>query len=137
MRTIIAGSLTLGWQDLEPVLKAYRLPISEVVCGCVLGIDRVGYKWAREHNIPVRFFPSSADQYSWAFFSKRPVEIIVYPKGGYSGTYKGNLRTVNMTGYADALIAVWDGTCKDGTKTLIKWAEVDGLTVCVNRVNLR
>ena len=132
LRTIIAGSRDLGWQDLESALRTYKAPITEVVCGCAEGIDKCGYRWAREQGIPVTFFPAWANQYSWAYYQNRPGEVIQYPHGGYSGYSRsyGIQRNKRMAEYAEAVLAVWDGDSR-GTKSLIELAEYKGLSVVV------
>lgn len=140
MKLIIAGSRTLGSLDLEAAIKALdfnRRFIKEVVCGCAEGIDRVGYEYARQYQIPVVFFPAWPHQHEWAFFKKKPEELIVYPKGGYSGysaTY-GYQRNEAMAEYADALLSAWDGESK-GSKHMRAVAEWAGLRTYYHNIEL-
>lgn len=114
MKTIIAGSRTIT--DLRVVEKAIEgsgYDISEVVCGGARGVDDLGRKWAGNGNrVPVKMFPAD-----WAKYGK---------PAGYR-------RNVEMAEYADALIAVWDGTSK-GTGHMIDIARKRDLYVFVYEV---
>ncbi len=144
MTTILAGSRTLGSRELDAALSSYKLPITRVVCGCADGIDKKGYEFARRVKIPVVFFPAWPHQYTWAFFNKKPGELIVYPKGGYKGYVKhlGFQRNTAMATWdeAEALLAVHDCTKTNdshgtgGTAHMIEEAEKAGLIVTVHRV---
>lgn len=111
MRTIIAGSRTLGRADLDRALAVcqWTSEITEVVSGRAPGIDRHGEAWAEEHGIPVHKFPAHWQQ---------------------EGSSAGPKRNAKMARYAEALIAVWDGTSR-GTKNMIEQANKRGLRVFV------
>jgi hypothetical protein len=131
MKLIIAGSRGLTSFDLDEAIEAHHInvkSVKEVVCGCAHGIDRAGYTWAREHSIPVTFFPAWANQYTWAFFQKKPEETIHYPKGGYPGyaLRHGILRNEAMANYGDAILSVFDGK-STGTRNMRSLAEFAGL----------
>ena len=53
MRVIIAGSRVI--KDYELVKKAIvdsKFDITEVVCGMASGVDSLGERYAKEHDIP-------------------------------------------------------------------------------------
>lgn len=136
MITIIAGSRGLGRNALEAALERYKCPITAVACGCAPGIDKCGYDYARDNDLPVIFFPAWAYHYSWAMKVKKAGELIIYPRGGYRGntiTY-GNQRNKTMveyespTGNTEALLAIWDGQSKGALDTAYR-AEHAGLIV--------
>ncbi len=98
LKVIIAGSRDVT--NLFVVEKAVELSgykPTEVVSGTARGVDRLGEEWARQRGIPVKAFPAD-----W----------------GRLGKSAGYLRNVEMSEYADALLAVWDGKSK-GTKHMI------------------
>lgn len=92
MKVIIAGSRTIT--DYASVLKAIinsKIDITEVVCGCAFGVDRLGQQWANVNNVPVKEMPAD-----WS-------------KHGKSA---GPIRNREMAEYADAAIIIWDGHSK-------------------------
>lgn len=117
MRTIIAGSRTL--HDYRMVLGAMQLaanrgitPVTQVLCGMAKGVDMQGYRWAREHLVPIREFPVTAADW---------LRI---------GRVAGFRRNAEMARNADALVAVWDGYSK-GTESMIDLARLHCLKVFV------
>lgn len=110
MKVIIAGSRSI--EDYNIVLNAIKdsgLHINTVVSGTATGVDKLGEKFAKYFDIPVKYFPAEWNKY------------------GKSAGYK---RNEQMAEYADALIAVWDGKSK-GTKNMIDIASREGLKVFV------
>ena len=114
MKTIIAGSRTLT--DSHQVVEAIRssgFTITEVVSGgCPTGADHYGELWAALNAVPLRRFPADWNTH---------------------GKAAGPIRNAQMAGYADALIAVWDGKSR-GTKNMIELARKNGLKVYVHNV---
>ena len=102
MKVIIAGSRTIIQYDKvkEAILNS-KYNISEVVSGTAIGVDRYGERFALLNNIPIKKFPANWDKY---------------------GKKAGIIRNEEMAKYADALIAVWNGT-SSGTKHMIYIAE--------------
>jgi hypothetical protein len=118
MKTIIAGSRTIfDFKVLKAGLRLFEReqpePISEVVCGTAIGIDSLGRTWARSQGIPVKEFPAN-----WDLYGKRA----------------GYLRNAQMAEYADALLAIWDGSSK-GTRHMIDLAKSKNLYVVTYNVN--
>jgi hypothetical protein len=110
MKTIIAGSRTVPeYSIVEDAIKASGFEITEVVSGTCRGPDQWGEEWARRNSIPVKQFPAE-----WRL----------------KGRAAGILRNEDMGDYADALIAVWDGTSR-GTQHMINYARAKGLKVFV------
>lgn len=108
MRVIIAGSRTI--KDAKVVWDAIRLSgfhITEVVCGCADGVDKLGEAWAIYNQIPVARFPAD-----W----------------GKHGRAAGPIRNAQMAEYADALICVWDGVSR-GSRSMIRLARKAGIPV--------
>ena len=81
----------------------------EIVSGNARGADKLGERYAKEYNLPVKLFPANWDKY---------------------GKRAGYLRNQEMANYADVLIAFWDEKSK-GTKHMIDIAKKQGLTVIV------
>lgn len=102
MKTIIAGSRSIT--DYKYLLKAIAQidwEITEVISGNARGVDRLGERWARENNIPVRLF---------------------FPDWDKWGKSAGFVRNHEMVEEAEALIALWDGESR-GTKHTIGLAQ--------------
>jgi hypothetical protein len=113
MRTIVAGSR--GITDYERVARAIEAApwtITEVVSGRARGVDQLGERWAQEHGIPVKLFPADWDTH---------------------GRRAGFIRNGQMAQYAQAVIAVWDGS-SGGTKDMIAKAIELGLRVFVAKM---
>lgn len=116
MKCIIAGSRTIkSPQVVYAAMRAcpFVLDVTEVVSGRARGVDMLGEVWARAHKLPVAPFPAR-----W-----RDSDGSVNPRAGFE-------RNERMAGYADALVAVWDGE-SSGTKDMIARARKHGLEVFV------
>ena len=81
----------------------------EIVSGNARGADKLGERYAKEYNLPVKLFPANWDKY---------------------GKRAGYLRNQEMANYSDVLIAFWDEKSK-GTKHMIDIAKKQDLTVIV------
>lgn len=111
--TIIAGSRSFNDLDYSMFLDCLtKVPwtISKVCSGTARGIGRMGERWAREHEIPIRRFPADWSQ----------------------GKSAGHARNQQMADYAEALVAVWDGQ-STGTMDMVTRARARGLQVCLFR----
>lgn len=97
MKVIVAGSRGLWPFHTRAACNSSPFDITEVVCGGANGPDTDGRVWAQQKNIPVKMFPAEWDKY---------------------GKWAGFKRNKEMANYADALIAVWDGSSL-GTKHMI------------------
>ncbi len=98
MKVIIAGSRNLRNPDvINWAMKASGFIATEVVSGCASGADSYGESWADAKDIPVKKFPP---------------DLVSY------GNAAGPIRNKEMAGYADALVAIWDGASR-GTKHMI------------------
>jgi hypothetical protein len=62
MKVVVAGSRSIvDYGTVERVIDAAAadgLTITEVVSGAGRGVDSLGERWAREHDVPVRRFPA-------------------------------------------------------------------------------
>jgi len=101
MKTIIAGSRSIT--ELLYIKKAinksgWRELITEVVSGDCSGVDKLGEKWAIEHNINVVKFKAKWNDH---------------------GRAAGPIRNGHMAEYAEALICVWDGK-SPGSRNMIE-----------------
>ena len=79
----------------------------EIVSGGARGADALGERYARERGYALKVFP--AEWKKW-------------------GRAAGPIRNGQMAGYADALIAIWDGRSA-GTRDMIRRAEEKGIPV--------
>lgn len=108
MKVIIAGSRDI--EDYNTLLAAikecpFKGEMTEVVSGGARGVDRLGEKYAKEHELLLVKFFADWDKH---------------------GNRAGFIRNLEMGKYADALIAIWDGESK-GTKHMIEIAKSLGL----------
>lgn len=110
-RVIVAGSR--GFEDyamLEAALDAVlagRGPV-EIVSGHARGADRLGERYAAEHQLPIRIFPAD--------WKSHPIRA-------------GFIRNAEMLAYAmeakPLVVAFWDGS-SSGTKDMTDRAEAAG-----------
>jgi hypothetical protein len=119
MRVIIAGSRGIDeYNTVESAISEFReglndgIEITEVVSGGASGVDSFGERWAYENSVPMMPFDVTEEMYSE--YGK------VAPK----------MRNSRMAEYADALLAIWDGS-SSGTKDMIDKAEKEDLLVHV------
>jgi hypothetical protein len=113
MKVIIAGSRNIiDMNELKHAINDSEFEITEVVCGCAKGADELGLIWGVDNDIKVKRMPAD-----WRSF----------------GRSAGPQRNVQMARYADALIALWDGTSR-GAAHMIKVAKMHGLRVHVRIV---
>lgn len=98
MKVIIAGSrgITNG-RVIEQAIILSKYDITEVVSGTARGVDQLGETWATMAGRKIKRFPAN-----WEAHGKKA----------------GFLRNVDMSEYADALIAIWDGESR-GTMHMI------------------
>jgi hypothetical protein len=112
MRVIIAGSRDI--EDYPLLCDTIRLAqlqgihITSVVCGTARGVDQMGERWAKEHNIPVDYHPAQ-----WGLWGKAA----------------GVKRNEVMAANADALILLWDGSSR-GSSNMLMNARKRGLKIC-------
>lgn len=128
MKVIIAGSRSItSLVEIYRAVVLSRFEISEVVCGCADGVDRLGFTMARQIERPVHFFPAWPDQHWWAAKNARPNERIEAHHGEHWRA-AGHIRNAEMAKYADALVLVWDGQSA-GSKSMLAQAKSQGLKI--------
>lgn len=113
MKTIIAGGRDIT--DYKPVMRAIKkaasvgITVDELVCGMAPGVDMTGYWFAKMARIPIKEFPADWDHF---------------------GKAAGPMRNLQMSDYADSLIAVWDGVSR-GTGHMIQVMRAKGKRLTV------
>jgi hypothetical protein len=117
-RVIIAGGRDFADYALLSVKCDFYLSaglaqgkIVEIVCGKSRGADALGERYAVERGFQVKSFPAD-----WSAY----------------GRSAGFRRNIDMAGYADALIAFWNGS-SPGTGHMIDIARSKGLQVRIVR----
>lgn len=106
-RVIIAGSRNFNNYEMlcEKMKKVQeKISIKEVVCGGARGADSLGARWAKENNIPVKYFLPDWNSY---------------------GIIAGIIRNHQMGDYADYLVAFWDEKSR-GTEDMINYMRTIG-----------
>lgn len=127
MKTIIAGGRKgISYFDVIEALKKCDWIPTEVVCGEAHGADIFGKLWAESKQIPVASFPAK-----WNDLSHPDAIIKTNSYGKKYDARAGIRRNHEMGDYAEALIAVWDGSSR-GTKDMIDYATKKGLKVFVH-----
>lgn len=98
MKVIIAGSRNItDYNMIEQIINKSKFNITEVVCGCAIGVDRVGQQWAKNNSIKIEEMPANWNRH---------------------GRAAGPIRNSEMAKYADAAIIIWDGK-SPGSKNMI------------------
>lgn len=112
MKVIIAGSRSITDYDLLlRTIKNSRFEINEVISGGCRGVDLMGERYAEENDIPIIWFPADWKKH---------------------GKNAGPIRNKEMAEYADALIALYDGSSR-GTANMIETAIDCELEIYVGR----
>jgi len=84
-------------RHLKPIFGGRIEPIT-IISGRAKGADRLGERFAQEHNIPTQLFPADWNTH---------------------GRKAGFIRNLKMAKAADILIAFWDGQSR-GTQHMIE-----------------
>lgn len=110
-RVIVAGGRDFNQYDLlkntlDGIFRHVDEPIM-IVSGGAAGADRLGEKYAREHNLSIDHHPAQWVKY---------------------GPIAGFIRNQEMAECADALIAFWNGKSR-GTKDMIDKAKKNKLNI--------
>ncbi|MBC8306892.1 MAG: DUF2493 domain-containing protein [Pelagibacterales bacterium] len=109
MKVAIIGSR--GFDDynlVEATMEEFHstnFQTTTLVSGGAKGADRLGEKWANNHNIPTKIFLAEWDKY---------------------GRAAGFIRNKDIIANADYVIAFWDGESK-GTKHSLDLCEKNGI----------
>jgi peptidoglycan/xylan/chitin deacetylase (PgdA/CDA1 family) len=88
----------------------------EIISGTANGADKLGERFAKEYEYPIKRFPANWDLYGKSAGYRRNEQMALYAKEDYG-----------------VLIAFWDGESK-GTKHMIDLANKHGLRVFVVEV---
>lgn len=111
MKTIVAGSRSItSYPVVALAILRSGFEITEVVSGGARGVDLLGEQWALVNGVYCVRFPAH-----WDRLGKRA----------------GHERNHQMSHYANALIAVWDGRSA-GTKDMISIARSNLMPVYVH-----
>jgi len=114
MKVIIAGSRGITDYDLvKEAVEDSGFEVTEVVSGGARGVDRLGERWARENDVPIRQF---------------------LPDWNGHGKSAGFIRNDLMVKHADAAIILWDGHSR-GTKHTLDQSKRKGLKVFLVRTD--
>ena len=106
-RLVVAGVRYFDdYPKLSDAIDEYIKPYADkksiiIVSGCAEGADKLGERYANEHNMRIERYPAKWDKY---------------------GKAAGPLRNERMAEVADAVIVFWDGESK-GTKSMIDCAK--------------
>ena len=126
----MAGSRSISDYSLvSAAIKESNFQISEIVSGTAKGVDSLGERWAEENNIPIKRFPAPWDDIK----DKPEIEIGQNKFGKKYWKRAGAFRNQQMADYADALIAITNGS--SGTADMIERAAKKGLTIFVKELN--
>lgn len=133
MRVIIAGSRSiLDPAIVEAAIAASGFEITELVCGMASGVDRLGYWWAKQNDVPIIEKPAA-----WNDLEAPRARIRTNRFGKRYNANAGCDRNGKMAHCAaevnGALIAVWDGK-SSGTGNMIEHARAYRLLTYVHLV---
>ena len=128
IRIIIAGSRSfdnydklckevdefISMQMFFAGLGAYKSKEVEIVSGGARGADKLGERYAKEHNLRLKIFPADWDKY---------------------GKRAGYIRNTEMAEYANCLIAFWDGKSKGTAHMIVLAPKYDLMTAIIKTGN--
>lgn len=113
MRTIIAGSRNVEeYYELLFAIKESGFEITSVISGGARGVDRLGERYANEHDLPL---------------------LRIYPDWNTYGKAAGHIRNAEMAEMAEAVLVLWDGVSK-GTENMILNAKRKNLKTYIHMV---
>ena len=114
MKIIIAGSKSINpsLNEISEIVQETSWTISEIVSGGANGVDCCGELWAKKNNVPCKTFKANWNDLTHAD------AIIKTSKHGKYDANAGYRRNIEMSKYADGLIAIWDSK-SNGTKHMI------------------
>lgn len=107
VKLCIAGSRSLHvsygqiHDEVDAMLAEHNIIPCELVSGCANGPDRAGENWAGALDMKITRFPITPEQ--WRRHGKKA----------------GPWRNCEMSKYADALLAFWDGSSR-GTRDMVQ-----------------
>lgn len=111
MKVIIAGSRDCDdYFEVKQAIRMSGFNITEVVSGCCRGVDRLGERWAKDSNLPVKSFPADWNKH-----------------GKAAGPIR-NRQMAEYVGSAGGLIAIVSKESK-GTKDMIRVAKIYDLKI--------
>ena len=70
--------------------------ITEIVSGKARGMDTLGEKWAKEHNIPIKEFPADWNKYGKSAGYRRNEQMSLYADSAVIIMTKGSLGSTHM-----------------------------------------
>lgn len=109
MNLLIAGSRSINdYSILCDVMDTNNLMPQYIISGNAIGADRLGERWALEHNIKVLKFKPDWDRWGRA--------------------NAGKIRNTTMVNIADAAVILWDGY-STGTKDTIEKCKKKGIPI--------
>lgn len=118
MKVIVAGSRSITeYNTVAEAIDEADFEPTEIVSGGAEGVDKLGEQWAHSNSIPLRTFDVTQEMYE------------------EYGNYAFKKRNKEMSEYADALIAIWDGE-SSGTKHMIEVAESNGLETYIKNTGV-
>ncbi len=113
MKVIIAGSRDIvDPHVVDDAVRESGFEVTEVVSGGARGIDRMGELWGAKHGIPVKVFRADWEKH---------------------GKSAGVRRNREMAEYAEACIAIWNGS--RGTANMIDEAGMHNLKLFIKKVD--
>lgn len=119
MKVIVAGSRDFKdyalLKEFLDKLVIFRSDFAEIVSGTASGADKLGERYAQEHNLAIKRFPADWEKY---------------------GKAAGHIRNRQMAKYADACVVFWDGQSK-GSANMAKVARELKLPLVVVNYKVR
>lgn len=103
MKVLVAGSRGILDFNIDELLSS--IETKEIVSGGAIGVDKIGERWAKDHNIPIKIFLPDWKKY---------------------GRSAGHIRNQLMVDYCDYAIIIWDGK-SPGTRGTIEKLKKRGI----------
>jgi hypothetical protein len=125
---IIAGSRDImSYELIKNAIYNSGFDISEVVSGGASGVDSLGERWAKEHDVPIKLYPAKWDD----LFAEGAV-LKTRSDGSKYNVVAGHQRNQAMADYADALIVVIKDN-SSGSEDMLRRAKKNNLKIYVER----
>ena len=113
---VVAGSRDIDdYAEVSKILDETYFNITTLISGTARGVDRLGERWAKEHNILVQRVPAD-----WA-------------KYGRSAGYR---RNEEMARLCEGVLCIWDGK-SNGTFHMMQMAKKYDKPLCMYNIGDR
>lgn len=132
MKVIICGSSSINdYSLLLSTIEESHFNITNIISGNNFGVDRLGERYAKEHNISLSVYRRVFNRQKSMALSGLPNSGLI--GGGLSNVERDEIRIKTMVEEADAVIAIYDGYSLE-TTMIMQRAEACNLPIYIKIV---